>query len=256
MSSQSDTPQPDSPQPGDAEFGSPHGADDRYAPGDGPAVDEPSGPPYRAIAMVLLAAVVVAVGVGLVQLFGSDDDAGPTAAEATSQVEPNGQTQQGADGESGAAGADGAGVPSAGNGEASANGADVAPGGADAPAPQPGDPAAPGQDRPAGQVPAGAVPDVTTVPVQIFNNSTVTGLAARTGEALRENGFAVGEVANMPSNRGVVPESTAFYGPGPGEQQAAQAIAAQLGITAQPRPADLAGEAPGVIVIVTQDLNR
>ena len=249
MSPQSDTPQPDSPQPGDAEFGSPHGADNRYAPGDGPAVDEPSGPPYRAIAMVLLAAVVVAVGVGLVQLFGSDDDTGPTAADATSQVEQNGQAQQDANGESDA------GVPSAADGEAGANGA-VAPGGADAPAPQPGDPAAPGQDQPAGQVPAGAVPDVTTVPVQIFNNSTVTGLAARTGETLRENGFAVGDVANMPSNRGVVPESTAFYGPGPGEQQAAEAIAEKLGIRAQPRPADLAREAPGVIVIVTQDLNR
>lgn len=263
MSSQSGHQQYDSPQPGDAEYGDPeyggpHGADDRYASGDGPALDEPTGPPYRAIAMVLLAAVVLAVGVGLVQLFGGDDDeAAPTADDTTSQVEQDASVGQDADGQPGRAGADdadGAGAPGGADG---ADGADGAPGGGvDGPAPQSGDPAAPAQGRPAGQEPAGAVPDVTSVPVQIFNNSTVTGLAGRTGETLRENGYAVGEVANMPSNRGVVAESTAFYGTGPGEQQTAQAIASQLGITAKPRPADLADEAPGVIVIVTQDLDR
>lgn len=262
MSSQSGTPQSDSPrhdgpQPGDPDHGDPYGADDRYGPGDGPEFDEPTGPPYRAIAMVLLAAVVVAVGVGLVQLFGGDDDeAAPAADQGTSQVEPNGQAGQGAAGQPGQAGADGAGGAGAPGGADAgpdgANGADGDPGapgeGADGQAPQPGEPA--------GQSPGGAGPDVTSVPVQIFNNSTVTGLAARTGETLRENGYAVGDVANMPSNRGVVAESTAFFGTGPGEQQAAEAIASQLGITAKPRPADLAGEGPGVIVIVTQDLDR
>lgn len=267
MSSQSGNPQYDSPQPGDAEygdpeFGGPHGADGRPAPGDDPGMDEPTGPPYRAIAMVLLAAVVLAVGVGLVQLFGGDDDeATPTADDTTSQVEQNGQAGQDANGQAGADGAgdaDGAGTPGgAGQDGQGADAPEGAPGGGDdGRDPQPGDPAAPGQDQPAGQVPGGAVPDATSVPVQVFNNSTVTGLAARTGEALRENGYAVGDVANMPSNRGVVAESTAFFGTGPGEQQAAQAIASQLGITAKPRPADLAGEAPGVIVIVTQDLDR
>jgi len=264
VSSQSGNPQYDSPQPGDAEYGDPeyggpHGADDPYAPGDGPAVDEPTGPPYRAIAMVLLAAVVLAVGVGLVQLFGGDDDeAAPTADDTTSQVEQDASAGQGADGQTGTDGAGAATAPGdAGAGQDGAGGANGAPGGgADGQDPQSGDPAAPAPGQPAGQVPGGAVPDVTSVPVQIFNNSTVTGLAGRTGETLRENGYAVGEVANMPSNRGVVAESTAFYGSGPGEQQAAQAIASQLGITAKPRPADLADEAPGVIVIVTQDLDR
>ena len=262
MSSESGHPQYDSPQPGEAghgdpEYGDPRGADDRYAPGDGPAVDEPTGPPYRAIAMVLLAAVVLAVGVGLVQLFGGDDDeATPSADDTTSQVEQDGSTGQDADGQAGADGAEGSATPGGAGGDA-ADGGDGAPGaGTGGQDPQPDDSAAPGQGQPAGQAPGGAMPDVTSVPVQIYNNSTVTGLAGRTGEALRENGYAVGEVANMPSNRGVVAESTAFYGTGPGEQQAAQAIASQLGITAKPRPADLADEAPGVIVIVTQDLDR
>lgn len=217
------------------------------APGEGPHGDETTGPPYRAIAMVLLAAVVLAVGIGLVQLFGGDDDEpAATQDETTSQVEPNGQDP-----------ADGADpqeqpVPPPLPGEG--------PEGADPQAPgAPGDPADPAGQPPAEppvDEPAPAGPAVTSVPVQIYNNSTVTGLAARTGETLRENGFAVGDVANLPSNRGVVPESTAFYGTGPGERQAAEAIAGQLGIVAAPRPADLAGEAPGVIVVVTQDLDR
>ena len=219
---------------------------DPYAPG---APDnEPGGPPYRAIAMVLLAAVVLAVGVGLVQLFGSDDDETPTATdETTSQVEQDGQDTagEGATGEAGLPGQSG----QPGGPDSSVPGA---PGSGEV---QPGDPDAPGEQS-AGSNPGEVVPGTTTVPVQIYNNSKVTGLAARTGESLRENGFAVGDVANMPSNRGVVAESTAFYGTGPGEQQAAEAVAAQLGISAKPRPADMAGDAPGVIVIVTQDLDR
>ncbi|MBB1033212.1 LytR C-terminal domain-containing protein, partial [Dietzia sp. CQ4] len=116
---------------------------------------------------------------------------------------------------------------------------------------QPAEPAAP----PAGGQPGGA-PAVTSVPVQVFNNSNVSGLAGRTGEALRESGFAVGEVANLPSNRPVVSESTVYFGTGAGERQAAEAVAAQLGIPALPRPADLEVGTPGVIVIVTQDLDR
>ena len=221
---------------------------DEYAPGDGPHggpggshPDEPGGPPYRAIAMVLLAAVVLAIGVGLVQLFGGDDDSAPTATEeTTSQTEQSGQQDQPA------APVD----PAQGGAAPAGQDPQGAPG-------QPVDPAAPGPDGQGGQNgEAGSVPAVTAVPVQIFNNSNVTGLAARTGEALRETGFAVGDVANMPSDQGVVPASTAYYGTGPGERQAAEAIAAQLGITAQPRPAELAGQAPGVIVIVTQDLDR
>lgn len=255
MSSQSENPQYDARQfdghGHDAQYEGGYDADPN-AQGDAPYADEPSGPPYRAIAMVLLSAVVLAIGIGLVQLFGGDDDEAVTADEGTSQVEQQDQNGQAADGQ-------------AAEGQVGPDGQPLAPGGDPAPA-APGDPEAPGapgaDGQPAeqpgeqGQVPSGTVPGVSTVPVQIYNNSTVTGLAGRTGEQLRESGFAVGEVANMPSNRGVVPESTAFYGNGPGEREAAQAIAQQLGITAEPRPADMAADAPGVIVIVTQDLDR
>ncbi|EYT61094.1 glycoprotein [Dietzia sp. UCD-THP] len=205
--------------------------------GAGPDQDEPTGPPYRAIAMVLLAAVVLAIGIGLVQLFGGDDET-PTATDQDSA-----QVEQ----------ADPPAAP-AQPGDAPADPQD-APDGQAVPG-QPGQPGEPGQA--AEQPPAGqpGVPAVTAVPVQVFNNSTVSGLAGRTGETLRESGFAVGEVANLPSNRPVVSESTVYFGTGAGERQAAEAVAAQLGIPALPRPADLEVGAPGVIVIVTQDLDR
>lgn len=212
--------------------------------GDGP--DEPSGPPYRAIAMVLLAAVVLAIGIGLVQLFGGDDDSTPAAEEqATSQVEEQGEgaAQSPADGQSDE------GQPADQQPAPPAEGNE----GDDPQAQQP-EPDADAQGQP-GQEPAPG-PDVTSVPVQVFNNSNVSGLAGQTGDTLRDNGFAVGDVANLPSNRGVVPESTVYFGTGPGEQQAAEAVAARLGIPAAPRPGDLVPGTDGVIVIVTQDLAR
>lgn len=225
-------------------------AADQHAPGDVPDADESSGPPYRAIAMVLLAAVVVAIGIGLAQLFSGGDDSTPAAVEENTtqaeQGEPGQPVEPGQQGEPGQPG-----------------GAAAGQGGQDAPGEGlpglPAQEAQPGDGQPAGQQPAGQPapgPAVTAVPVQIFNNSNVTGLAGRTGETLRESGFAVGDVANLPSNQGVVSESTVYFGSGPGEQQAAEAIAAQLGIPVQPRPANMAVETPGVIVIVTQDLDR
>ena len=216
---------------------------DPYGPGApggdtgvGPDPDEPTGPPYRAIAMVLLAAVVLAIGIGLVQLFGGDDETPTATDQGTTQVEQPEQGQAVDPGQPGdaPAGQDPQGAP---EGEA-----------------VPGQPAEPASPPPAGQ--PGGVPAVTSVPVQVFNNSNVSGLAGRTGEALRESGFAVGEVANLPSDRPVVSESTVYFGTGAGERQAAEAVAAQLGIPVLPRPADLEVDTPGVIVIVTQDLDR
>lgn len=221
------SPRPENPQ---HDPSGPHGSADGYQPD-----DEGSGPPYRAIAMVLLAAVVVAIGVGLAQLFGGSDESTPTAEQTpTSQTETSGQS---------------------GSGEAQAP--DTAGEQGQQPAGPDGQPPAQPQGA-QGQDP-GAAPgavDVTSVPVRVFNNSNVTGLAGRTGDSLRSAGFAVSDVANMPSNQGVVPESVAYFGTGPGEQEAAQAIAGQLGIPAAPRPAGFAADTPGVIVIVTQDLDR
>ncbi|RDI59717.1 LytR cell envelope-related transcriptional attenuator [Nocardia pseudobrasiliensis] len=94
---------------------------------------------------------------------------------------------------------------------------------------------------------AGAVDK--SIPVRVLNNGTVAGLAARTGSELSAAGWNVTETANYPN--GVVPKSTVYYGNSPGEQAAARAIAAELGVSAEPRFAGIADAPPGIIVIVT-----
>jgi LytR cell envelope-related transcriptional attenuator len=88
-------------------------------------------------------------------------------------------------------------------------------------------------------------------PVRVYNNSTITGLAARVAADLRNGGWQVEEVGNYPS--GVIPTSTVYYRPGTGEQQAAQALAAQFGLRAEPRFHGLDDASPGLILIATND---
>ena len=217
MSPYSDTPYPDS---------------DLHDP-----VDEPSGPPYRAIAMVLLTAVVIAVAIGLVQLFSGQSDEQPVASTEQSQPAPT----------SAAVGAPGETAPESGQPAPSQppldEGQTTAPEASETPAPSDTEGAPPADGAPA-------------VPVSIYNNSNISGLAGRTGDQLRGAGYDVRDVSNYPSSQGVLPQSAAYYGTGPGEREAAEAIARELGIQAQPRPDGFDMNTPGVIVIVTQDLQR
>ena len=60
---------------------------------------------------------------------------------------------------------------------------------------------------------------VAHAPVRVYNNSTITGLAARAAEDFRADGWQVAQVANYPS--GVIATSTVYYRPGTAEQSAA-----------------------------------
>lgn len=88
-----------------------------------------------------------------------------------------------------------------------------------------------------------------SVPVHVLNNSTVAGLAARTAGQLSAEGWSIAETGNYPG--GVIPKTTVYYGNSPGERAAAQEIADELGVSAEPRFAGIASNPPGVIVIVT-----
>ncbi|MBF6329146.1 LytR C-terminal domain-containing protein [Nocardia transvalensis] len=88
-----------------------------------------------------------------------------------------------------------------------------------------------------------------SVPVRVLNNSTISGLAARTGNQLSTGGWNVAETGNYSDS--VVPKTTVYYGNSPKEQAAAQAIANTLGVTAEPRFPGIVDAPPGVIVIVT-----
>jgi len=104
-----------------------------------------------------------------------------------------------------------------------------------------------GVDRSGGTSRTGAV----RAPLRVYNNSTITGLAARAAADFRNAGWQVEEVGNYPS--GIIPTSTVYYRPGTSEQQAAQALAGQFGLRVEPRFSGLDEAAPGLIVIATND---
>jgi len=89
------------------------------------------------------------------------------------------------------------------------------------------------------------------VPVRVFNNSTVSGLAAKTADELTSTGWNVSETGNY--SYGQIQNTTVYYGNTAAEKQAAQAIAAELGVSAEPRFTGIASASPGVIVIVTSE---
>ena len=89
------------------------------------------------------------------------------------------------------------------------------------------------------------------VPVRVYNNGTIKGLAARATADLQNAGFDVVETGNY--SQGNIPTSTVYYSPTPGEQDTAQAIAQKFGMRVQPRFPGIADASPGVIVIITND---
>jgi hypothetical protein len=97
----------------------------------------------------------------------------------------------------------------------------------------------------------GAAAAYAGVPVRVYNNSMIPGLAEKAGDQMRSRGFDVVETGNYA--QGVVPASTAYYRPGTGEQAAADAVAAQFGLRSEPRFPGIAGASPGVIVIATNN---
>lgn len=110
-----------------------------------------------------------------------------------------------------------------------------------------GAPTAPGNN---GGVPADQAA-AKWVPVRVYNNSTISGLAARAAADLRADGWNVVEVSNYPY--GVIPTTTAFYTPGTDEETAAKALASWFSMKAEPRFQGIQDASPGVIVIVTND---
>ncbi|MFC5995434.1 LytR C-terminal domain-containing protein [Pseudonocardia hispaniensis] len=95
---------------------------------------------------------------------------------------------------------------------------------------------------------------IVRAPVRVYNNSTITGLAARAADDFRGSGWQVTNVANYPS--GIIPTTTVYYRPGSDEQAAAQALGRQFGMRVEPRFEGLADASPGLIVIVTNDYQR
>jgi hypothetical protein len=91
----------------------------------------------------------------------------------------------------------------------------------------------------------------SAVTVRVYNNSTITGLAARAANELRRQGWNVVKVGNYP--HGVIPVSTVYFRPGTEEQSAARSLAAQFGVRVMPRFPGIQNASPGLIIIVTSN---
>lgn len=90
--------------------------------------------------------------------------------------------------------------------------------------------------------------------VRVYNNSTITGLAARAAQDFRDAGWSVVEVGNYAS--GIIPTSTVYYREGTSEQDAAQVMSAEFGLRAENRFPGIRDSSPGLIVIVTNGYGR
>ena len=88
-------------------------------------------------------------------------------------------------------------------------------------------------------------------PVRVYNNSTVSGLAAKAADDLRSVGWNVVSVGNYPY--GTIPTTSVYYRPGTAEQKAAADIGDDFGMHVEERFAGIRSFPDGVIVIVTND---
>ena len=205
--------------------------------------------PLRAAGLGLLAVAVVATAIGGITLVSGDAE--PDNAAATSPAGPD-ATERGT----------GGGEPDAPDGSAPQSPPDGTGGdGGDSD----GDNGADGSDSGDGESGGDSDADQGTsddgavdqpvaelkVPVRVYNNSTIGGLAAEAEEHLSVRGWNVVEVGNYSASN--IPTSTAYFSPGTDEESAARALAEDFGLQAKPRFDGIADFGAGVIVIVTKD---
>jgi hypothetical protein len=95
---------------------------------------------------------------------------------------------------------------------------------------------------------------VAHLPLRVYNNSTISGLATRAAEDFRKAGWPIDEIGNYP--QGIIPTTTVYYRPGTEEEAPAKALAEQFGMRVNPRFEGLQQATPGIIVIVTNDYGR
>lgn len=94
-------------------------------------------------------------------------------------------------------------------------------------------------------------PNPKQVPVRVFNNSKISGLAERASNDFRADGWTIIESGNHLEP--IIPTTTAFFRPGTDEELAAKALAEKFNLTAAPRIPGVAQYGPSVVVIVERD---
>ncbi len=188
--------------------------------------------PAKAAGFALLGVAAVALVIGVISLFGGGSDT-PPSAEGSSPTPPPAATTT-TNSESGAAPTTPSSAPPATSSSA-ATSAPPAPGSSSAAVPPP----------PVTQA------GVAKVPVRVYNNSTVTGLATKASDDVRANGWTVAETGNYA--QGTIPTTTVYFRPGTDEEASARELAAVLRARVEPRFNGIESSAPGIILIVTND---
>jgi hypothetical protein len=89
------------------------------------------------------------------------------------------------------------------------------------------------------------------VPVRVFNNSKISGLAEKAMNDFKADGWNVVGTGNYQES--TIPTTTAFFRPGTEEEPAARELAAKFNMDVAPRLAGVARYGPGVIVILESD---
>lgn len=94
-------------------------------------------------------------------------------------------------------------------------------------------------------------PTVAKPPVRVYNNSTISGLAAQAADDVERSGWDVADTGNY--SQGQIPTTTVYYRPGTDEEESAKALATVMQARVEARFDGIQGAHEGIIVIVTND---
>lgn len=182
--------------------------------------------PAKAAGFALLGVAAVALIIGVVSLFGGGSDT--PSAEGSSSAPPPGTTT---------------GSPTVPTDTASS---------APPPGTTTGSPTAPPSSAAVPPPPPVTQPgSAAKVPVRVYNNSTITGLASKASDEVRANGWTVADTGNY--SQGTIPTTTVYYRPGTDEEASAKELAAVLRARVEPRFTGIEQSPAGIILIVTND---
>lgn len=88
------------------------------------------------------------------------------------------------------------------------------------------------------------------MPLRVYNNSTIPGLAARGAADFESAGWTVTDTGGY---NGLIPTSTVYYREGTAERDAAEFLGSAFGLRVEPRFEGIEDSSDGVIVILTRD---
>jgi LytR cell envelope-related transcriptional attenuator len=97
--------------------------------------------------------------------------------------------------------------------------------------------------------PQGPKPATPKADVRVYNISGTEGVAGRTADSLRTAGYNVTDVGNLELPN--VSATTVYYSDAAGEHETADTVGKLISAPVAPRTSAIAGQPPGVIVVVT-----